>query len=175
VKKKLAKMILAGNSRFNVDLVAAHIGSDELLFGELIELIHSGEPPIPQRAAWIMTAVTDNYPWLILPYLGHILKNINAYSHPGIIRCVLRQLSMIDFPEELSGKIFDLCYNFLNDQKQPVAIRVHAMQILYNISEKETDLKNELSLIFKDLIVAETSGGIKSRVGKLLRKLNKRY
>ena len=175
MKKELAKRILAGNSRFNVDLVAAHIGSDELLFGELIELIHNGEPPIPQRAAWIMTAVTDNYPWLILPHLGQILKNINAYSHPGIIRCILRQLSMIDFPEELSGKIFDLCYNFLNDQKQPVAIRVHAMQILYNISEKEPDLKNELILIFEDLCASETSMGIKSRVRKLLGKLNKRY
>jgi hypothetical protein len=174
MKKMLTEMILAGNSRFNVDLVAAHIGSNEVLFGELMELMHNSEPPLPQRAAWIMTGVTDKYPWLIVPYFNQIMKNLSSYSHPGLTRSVLRQLSKIDFPDEINGELFNKCYNFLYDQKQPAAIRVFAMQILFNISEKEPDLKNELILTFEDLLVVENSMGVKSRARKLLNKLNKR-
>ena len=173
MKNRLTEMILSGNSRFNTDLVAAHIGSDEVLFGELIFLMHNGKTPVPQRAAWIMTAVTDKYPWLILPYINEIVERIPSYRHPGIVRSVLRQFCQIDFSEEITGEIFELSYNFLNDTKQPIAIRVYAMQILFNISEKEPDLKNELKLVLENLLDDISSAGIASRAGKLLMILNK--
>jgi hypothetical protein len=173
MRKKLTKMILAGNTRFNTDLVAAYIGTDEDLFSELIFLMHNGKPPVPQRAAWIMTAVTDKYPWLLIPYIKKIVNMMPSFNHPGVVRGVLRQFCQIDFPGEIEGKIFEMSYNFLIDAKQPVAIRVYAMQILFNISEKEPDLKNELKLILESLLDDTTSGGIISRAGKLLKQLNK--
>jgi hypothetical protein len=173
MRKKLTEMILAGNSRFNTDLVAAHIGSDEVLFGELIYLMHNGQPPIAQRAAWIMTAVTDKYPWLIQPYINGIVERMHSCCHPGIVRSVLRQFCQLDFSEEIAGEIFEMSYKLLNDTKQPVAIRVYAMQILFNISEKEPDLKNELKLVLENLLDDIASAGIASRAGKLLIKINK--
>ncbi len=173
MKTKLANMLLAGNSRFNTDLVAAYVDTNKKIFGELIDLMHHAEPPIPQRAAWVMTAVTDIHPWLIQPYIKDILERLPLYNHPGLVRSVLRQFSQMEFPEEITGELYDLCYNFLNDTKQPVAIRVHAMQILFNISEKEPDLKNELKLIFNGILVG-ASGGLANRACKLLNKLNKR-
>ena len=170
--RKLAEMILAGNSRFNTDLVASYIGADEERFGELIDLMHDSKPPIPQRAAWIMTTVTDKYPWLIQPYLKKFIKNLPNYTHPGLIRSVLRQFCQIEFPPNLKGEIFELSYNFLLDTKQPVAIRVFAMQILYNISATEPDLKNEVKLVLESLYDDFASAGISSRAGRLLKKLN---
>jgi hypothetical protein len=172
-KQKLESMILAGNSRFNADLVANYIGTNEELFKELIELIHRGEKPVTQRASWIMTAVTDEYPWMILPHLSEITDKLPKYSliHPALVRNTLRQLAQIDIPEELMGKLFDLCYNFLIDTKQPVAIRVYSMQVLYNISVKEPELQGELKLILESYI-DESSAGFMSRAGKLLKKMN---
>ena len=173
-KQKLESMLFAGNSRFNTDLVANYIGTNEELFNQLIELIHSGKQPIPQRASWVMTAVTDKYPWILLPHLMEITERLPTYSlvHPALVRNTLRQLAQIDIPEELMGKLFDCCYTFLLDTKQPVAIRVFAMQILYNISVREPELQGELKLILETYL-DESSGGFMSRASKLLKKLNK--
>jgi hypothetical protein len=173
MRKKLTEMILAGNTRFNVELVTAHIGADEELFKELVYLMHNGISPLPQRAAWIMTAVTDKYPWLIQPYLNEFVKHLPSYSHPGITRSVLRQFCEVEFPEKIAGKIYELCYNFLIDAKQPIAVRVYAMQILFNISEKEPDLKNELKMVLENQLDDVASAGFASRAGKLLMKLKK--
>jgi len=172
-KQELESMILAGNSRFNVDLVANFIGTNEELFKELIELTHRGDKPIAQRASWIMTVVTDKYPWMILPYLNEITDKLPKYSliHPALARNTLRQLAQIEIPEELMGKLFDCCYNFLIDTKQPVAIRVYSMQVLFNISVKEPELQGELKLILETYL-NESSAGFMSRAGKLLKKMN---
>ena len=56
--------------------------------------------------------------------------------------------------------------------KEALAIKVHSMQIMYNISETEKDLKPELASIIEyqyDL----NSVGFKSRADKLLKKLYK--
>jgi hypothetical protein len=172
--EKLESMLLSGNSRFNVGLIANYIGADEGLFCQLIGLIHHGKQPIPQRASWVMTAVTDKYPWIIMPYLSEITDRLPGYSsiHPSLARNTLRQLAQIDIPEELMGKIFDSCYHFLNDKKQPIAIRVFSMQVLYNISVKEPELQAELKLIIESHL-DEASAGFANRAGKLLKKLNK--
>jgi hypothetical protein len=173
-QEKLESMLLSGNSRFNVELITNYIGADEELFNQLIGLIHHGKQPVPQRASWVMTAVTDKYPWMIMPHLSEITERMPGYSsvHPSLTRNTLRQIAKIEIPEELMGKIFDICYNFLNDTKQPIAIRVFAMQVLYNISVKEPELKAELKLIIESHL-DEASAGFANRAGKLLNKLSK--
>jgi len=46
------------------------------------------------------------------------------------------------------------------------------MQILYNISATEPDLKNEVKLVLESLYDDFASAGISSRAGRLLKKLN---
>jgi hypothetical protein len=172
--QKLKSMLLSGNGRFNVNLVANYIGADQELFNQLMELIHHGKQPVPQRASWVMTAVTDKYKWMIMPHLLDIAERLPRYSsvHPALARNTLRQLAQIDLPEELMGKIFDCCYNFLNDTKQPIAIRVFSMQVLYNISVKEPGLQGELKLIIESQL-EDASTGFANRAGKLLKKMKK--
>jgi hypothetical protein len=61
----------------------------------------------------------------------------------------------------------------LTSAKEPLAVRVHAMQILYNISEKEPDLKPEILAIFEHVMENHSSPGIISRGKKLVQKLRK--
>jgi hypothetical protein len=168
----LADMLLAGNTRFNTDLVAAHIGTDEALFKELINIMVTAKTPLPERAAWVMSTVTDSYPWMIFPHFNRIIDHLLHCSNSSLLRNILRLLTNIDLPEEKTGVIFDFCYKSLNDQKQPPAVRVHAMQILYNISEKEPDLKPELKLLIESHL-ENASTGFANRAEKLLKKLSR--
>ena len=168
----LANMLLAGNTRFNTDLVASHIGTDEVLFEKLIQLMFTAESPLPERAAWVMSAVTDHYPWMINPFIHKVIIHLKHSDNFAFQRNTLRLFSKIELPEEMTGEIFDFCYKCFNDQKQPVAVRVHAMQILFNISEKEPDLKPELALIIESHL-ENASTGFANRAEKLLRKLSR--
>ena len=170
MQRKINEMLLAGHSRFNTDLIAIYIGNDEKLFKDLMDITLNGDPPIPQRAAWVITAITDKYPWIINPYISKIIDNLPKFLHPALARNLLRLLSKVDIPFKKTGKLYDYCFQFLIDKKSPVAIRVHAMQILFNIATKEPGLKNELKLVIES-ILDEAPGGIIAKAKKLLKNL----
>lgn len=69
--------------------------------------------------------------------------------------------------------MLDFCIHHFTTAEEPIAVRVHAMQILYNISETEPDFKPELIHIIEHELEYHSSAGIKSRGGKLLKKLRK--
>jgi hypothetical protein len=169
---KLREMLLEGNHKFNIDLIAHYVGKDAELFNELINLMLNEVAPIPQRASWAMTTIADKEPWMIEPHIEKLINHINNFDHPALTRCFLRTLSQMEPPANKLGELFDICYNLLIDAKQPAAIRVFAMQVLYNISEKEPDLKPELKLIIETNL-DNGSTGYANRAGKLLKKLDK--
>jgi hypothetical protein len=172
MNKQLIQLLLAGNNRFNIDIVKAHIGMNQELFDDLIEIMLGAEKPIPQRAAWAMTAIIDNHPWMVNNSIVKLIDSMPTFSHPALTRSLLRVLAQIELPGDKIGELFDFCYNYLSDPKQPSAIRVFAMQVLFNISELEPDLKYELKLILESQF-DYGSAGFKNRAEKLIYKLNK--
>jgi hypothetical protein len=169
----IRKQLLAGNNRFNVDLVMHHIGADEELFAELVDMAHCRELPLSHRAAWALTACCDQYPYLIIPHLKTIVKGFASHMHPGITRCMVRALCLIDLPEKYAGPMYNICQQYIEDPDVPIAIRVFAMQLMYNISEQEPELKPELALFFESVLEADNNSGVTNRGGKLLHKLKR--
>ena len=157
-------------SRRNTDLIAHYIGTDELKFGELMELLFHAKAPLPQRAAWVVTHLADKHPELCLPYIEQLITNLEKFDHTGIHRCLLRVIAETVVPESLQGQLYDLCYRWLLDKHTPIAVKVNCMQILFNISEAEPDLKHELRLLIEEMIDHE-SAAIKSRSRYLMEKL----
>jgi hypothetical protein len=166
----IAEQLLAEMSRRNVDYIANYIGNDLKLFHELLELVWEGESPLPMRASWVVTAVTDKYPDLLHPYIGRIVESIEHFDHPGTRRNLLRYLASVEIPEALQGKLYDVCYRWALSRSEPPAIKAHSLQILYNIAKAEPDLKHELRLLLEDLANDE-SAAIKSKYRRLIVKL----
>jgi hypothetical protein len=167
-----SEQLLSGISRFNTDLIAADVGCDSEKFKTIMHLMLNGKAPIPQRAAWVMSAVTDQYLFLIEPYINQIIEFLPDYKHPGITRNVLRVLAQIHIPPELQGTMFEYCYKSLKEKDVPIAIRTLSMEILCNISENEPDLKSELILLIESQLNG-CSAGVENRARKLLKKLRK--
>ncbi|HEY4787036.1 MAG TPA: hypothetical protein VIH57_13355 [Bacteroidales bacterium] len=166
----ISEQLMVEMSRRNADYIANYIGSDTHLFKTLVDLVFSGKPPLPQRASWVITAVTDKYPDLLKPYLKRIISQIEKFDHPGTRRNLLKYIADNEIPPSTEGKLYDVCYQWLLSRNEPPAVKVHSMQVLYNIAEKEPDLKNELRLILEELSNHE-SAAIKSRCRQLLAKI----
>ena len=165
----LSEQLLLEMSRRNVDYIAHYIGKDEQLFKNLVTLVFSGKPPLPMRASWVITVVTDKYPYLLKPYLKKIISQLEKFDHPGIKRNLLRYMSENEIPSSAKGKLYYICYQWLLSLNEPPAVKVYCMQILFNIADKEPDLKRELQLVLENFINHE-SAAIKSRSRQLIAK-----
>ena len=159
-------------SRVNADYIAGYIGTDSEKFEELIKLVFTDVPVLPERASWVVTNITEKYPDMIFPYLNQIISKVNTFKHHSTRRNILRTLASIEIPEKYHGKLFDDCYRWLLSKDELPAVKVHSMQILYNISRKQPDLKRELTLVLEEFSNHE-SAAIFARSRMLLKKLNK--
>jgi hypothetical protein len=100
-----------------------------------------------------------------------ILK-LKTEDNSGKKRHFLKLLSMNEIPEQHFGFLVDYCLDTLGSGKEPPAVRVHAMQVLFNISEKEPEFKPELMVIIEHEMEFHSTPGILSRGNKLVKKLH---
>lgn len=129
-----------------------------------------GTNPAAWKAVWVMDKINDIRPDLIIPYLKPMLEIVEHMKQSGQKRHMLKLLSLYPLPEEPTGGFIDYCFNMLQSRAEPVAGRVHAMQLLFNISEMIPEFKNELRIVIEDAMF-EGTAGIRSRGSKLLKSL----
>jgi hypothetical protein len=128
------------------------------------------DDPAAWKAVWVMDKIHDSRPDLILPYLKPMLENVEHLKQSGQKRHMLKLLSLHPLPAEPTGGFIDYCFNLLQSRTEPVAGRVHAMQLLFNITEMIPEFKNELRIVIEDAMV-EGTPGIRSRGSKILQNL----
>lgn len=157
----------------NLSLITKEIGEHPESFRSLMEIaLHSTEDK-SWRAAYLVDKICETHPTLILPYTVEIIQQLKIEKHSGKKRHFLKQISLNQVPENQFGFLVDYCLKALTSSKERTAVRVHAMQILYNISEIETDLKPEILAIIEHEIEYHSTAGIISRGSKLAKKLRK--
>jgi hypothetical protein len=123
------------------------------------------------RAFWIADKIHEKKPKLIQPYIEGMVDALGSIDNPSKLRHLLKLISLNDIPEEKLSFLIDYGIQKMTDPTNPVAIRVHAMQILYAISEQEPGFKLELIQMIEHEMEYHTSGGINARGKSLLKKL----
>ena len=166
----LREEILKEYSKPYVAYLAKKIGPNQEAFDELIDIMLNGTSVQKQRAAWIMTHCLDEHLWLIEKHVESLVLNLQNDIHDAVKRNTLRGLQHVDIPEETLGIAADVCFSFLHSGTEPIAIKAHSMTILFNITKKYPDLKDELRLAIEEQIPFG-SAGIKSRGNKILKAL----
>ena len=140
-----------------------------LLLDELWHFAITSDPAA-WKAIWIMDKIHDIRPELIRPYLKPMLENVQQLRQSGQKRHILKLLSLNPLPEEPTGSFINYCFDLLQSKSEPISGRVHAMQILYNITFEIPEFKNELRIVIEDVMI-EGTPGIRSRGSKLLQTL----
>ena len=167
----LKKEILKSNSKSNTVRVVKLIGQDSNIFKELMKIYFNDKNmDLARIAAWVLRHCIDQHPDLINPYLKKLVKYLGKEGHHDAInRNGLAILETVPIPEKLYGPITNICFDFLQSGKEPIAIKAYAMSILDKIGNDIPEIQHELKLIIQELIPYE-SAGFKSRARRILAK-----
>jgi hypothetical protein len=163
-KEHLAKE----HSRTLTDAIANKIGSDPIEFKKIIDIIFNEKAPLPQRASWILAVSGRSNPELITPYISKFIDSLPQLKIDGIKRNMLSSLCSQDIPKKLRGKIVNICFDFILDPEETVAVKVLCLEIVWKISQQHPELKNELKVVIEDQI-PKTTAAFLSRGSKILR------
>ena len=165
----LEDQILAEHSKANINYVVSYINNDEKKFHQLMELFFNGSYRVVQRSAWVMATCVHENPDLINPYLNQLIEGLPSDDqHRAVKRNTLHVLENINIPEVYHGPIISMCFDFLTDSKEAVAVKAYAMSIIYKLTKQEPDLQKELRIIIEDQIHF-SSPAFKSRGSKILK------
>lgn len=169
-KQELIDMI---NSWENLQYLQNELVNHPEQYKLLKEIAFYSNDPKSWRAAYLIDKINDNKPGLIRPFISEMIEKLKTERNESKKRHFLKLLSTNDLSTEQLGFLTDFCIDVFTSDKEPVAVRVHAMQVLFNISEIQPDLKPEILLIIEHEMENHFSAGILSRGGKLAQKLRK--
>ena len=139
----------------------------------LAQIALYGTQPKSWRAAWLMDKIHEKEPSLIRPLIPQIIEQLKVEKSEGKKRHLLKLISLNPLPGESLGFLTDYCISVFTSSKEPIAVRVHAMQVLHNIALFEPELKSEICAIMEHEIENHPSAGLESRGRKLLKSLAK--
>jgi hypothetical protein len=168
IKKTLEK----GHSKALAIAIVSYIGSNKKQFKALVDLYLKGPYRITQRASWPLSIVAEKHPSLIVPHLKQILDFLHhPGTHDAVRRNTMRLLQFVVIPKKLQGKVVEICFQYLQDKKQAIAIRVFSMSVLCDITVGHPELQKELRILIEDELPFAKPAFI-SRAKKVLKKLN---
>ena len=155
----------------NLALMVRYVADYPEYLGLIVSKAMDDSQPENWRAAWMVDKIHEKHPDLVIPYLPAMTDFLLTTQNAGKKRHILKLISLHDIPEEKMAVLLDFSYRIFTEASEPVAVRVHAMQVLFNIAMKEPDFAGELIELIDHEIEFHNSAGICSRGQKLLKKL----
>jgi hypothetical protein len=167
----LRTALLKEHSRNQTLKIADYVGLSEPRFKELVDVYLAGPYRITQRSAWALSLCVERYPHLLKPHFKRILDHLKTPGvHNAAKRNTIRLLQFVEVPKVHFGRVADLCFGYLRDNKEAVAIRVFSMSVLNNLARREPDLLGELRITIEDRMHS-SSPAFRSRASKILREI----
>ncbi len=167
----LRDTILAEHSKAQTNKIIKRVGSDQKRFDELFGLFLNDEYRVVQRAAWPMSYCVINHPELIKKHFSKLVKNLHKPGlHDAVKRNTVRLLQEITIPAKLHGEVMNICFGYITDPKEKVAVKAFSLTILQNLSRLYPEIRNEIKVIIEERWEHETAA-FRSRAKKILKEL----
>jgi hypothetical protein len=163
--------LLKEHSRSNTDKIIKAIGSSKSDFKKIIDIIYQEEPPLPQRASWVLPGVNAKHPALLTPYLPRFIDTIRVFKVDAVKRNMMTVLAVHPIAAHLEGKLVTLCFDLVLAPDETVVVKVHALQAIANVCEKHPELINELKAVIAEQVPKNTAA-FSARARHILKKLN---
>jgi hypothetical protein len=183
-KQFLTEQILAQHSKAQTMRVVEWVGHDAGRLETLMDIFLGQPHPHPltimggeqyrltQRSAWAVRYVGEKAPELMTPWLPKIVARLREPGiHDAVKRNALNVFEPLEIPDNLQDDLADLCFGYLAEPKEALAIRCASMTVLEKICRKIPELKPELRLLIEEHFEHGTAG-FKSRARKVLEKLD---
>jgi len=165
---RIREALLEAHSKAQAEKVANYVGDDPVRFAELMKCLLGPVYRVSQRAAWPVSYCIERQPDLVKPYFNDLIKQLERDdAHVAVKRNVARLLQFVDIPNRYQGRVFDACYNLLDDPSETVAVRVFSMTVAAKIAKHEPELLEELRLVAMKYPQTSTAG-FRSRARRVL-------
>jgi hypothetical protein len=141
---------------------------------QMIQLSFAEDRTMGMRASRVVLLFYEQNPSLLKPLMPEIFDQLYITKNSSTIRNLLhlfiKDFTLLD--ENRFGKLLEFCFNLLDSPSAEIAHRALAMQVLYQVSNKLTDLKGELKALI-EIHYEEGSSGFKCTANNILKKLNR--
>ena len=155
----------------NIALLVRYIADYPEHLDIIMTKVLDDSQPENWRAAWMVDKIHERHPELIQSYLQAMTDFVLTTQNAGKKRHLLKLISLNEIKDKNMASLLNYCIEVFTNAAEPVAVRVHAMQILFNIAQKEPDFSGELIELIENEIELHGSAGLFSRGRKLLKKL----
>lgn len=163
---QLRDIILEKHTKQQMLRVVDYIGNDKKRFDELIQLFLFDDYRVSQRASWAVLHCIQKNPAFAKKYLPLMLDNLKNPVHDAVVRNTVRILDLTDIPENLHAQVMDICFELVNKNQSPIAVKAFSIGVLTKLSKQYPELKNELKAIV-DNQLPFASPAIKSRAKRI--------
>ncbi len=171
----IKKALLEEHSKYQTMKIVNYIGTSPSRFNHLMEILMGDDSLVVQRAAWVLTHCIEIQPELLQDkHYDLLIEALENPLHDAVKRNILRSIQFIEIPEEWQGYFYSKSATLAISSKEPVAVRVFALQVMFNIGKGIPELRNELWELLSDLKDHEKAG-MRSRVKRLMQEIEKKY
>jgi hypothetical protein len=163
------RVLMSEHSRTFTDVQAGMILHKPELFSVYWDIFTSLGEPISSRAAWVVTHAVIRRPGLVgEECIEELLEIAPLAESDGVKRTISKILSLVPLPEKLYGHIVTLCFNWLNDTRESIAVRVYSMEVLQRLAREIPELRGELTATIENHL-ERFSPGLRNRGMKVIR------
>ena len=155
----------------NLALVVKHIEDHPEHLDVLMKLALDDSEDRNWRAAWMVDKIHEKHPELVIPYLPVMADFVMTTHSAGKKRHLLKLISLHELPQDKMGELLNFCIDTFTSAHEPIAVRAHAMQVLYQIALAEPDFATELIELIQQEMEYHGSAGISARGRKIIQKL----
>lgn len=160
----------------------AAIGSEDIFsVKDLIDLSFYSDEQVGFRSAWILENVYSNHKERFLPYTVYFLDKFSAQTNFSALRHFVKILAFMtkknaspEIKKIISGydtdTLVEVVFSWLIDEKIPVAVKSHCLNILANLNAKHNWIKDEL-LQTMDFLVDKESIAFFAKVKQIRKQL----
>ncbi len=159
------------SSRTVADMVTLAVDDDPTKFEEIFQITISQPYPISMRAARVFYQVCEFNFEIVKPYLGKMIEELSITKIDGVKRAFLKIYTIhpIKFDSlKNSGKLISLCFDWLMNPKESIAVRAYAMDVIEIAVKQEPELAPEFIAVVES-ILDDDSIGLRKRAQKFLK------
>lgn len=170
----LEELLLREQSRANTDQIVEIITKKPELFNDLWLIFLRNENVVSRRAAWVIDLLTEEENLLNESHLLALVSALPTFKVDGLKRHSLRILERNTIPEEKIGDLASLCFNYLENPQESVAVKMFSMKILNKLAYMEPEISREIIDII-EIQMDEGTPGFRSTGRKVIKNLYKLY
>ena len=142
----LKASILKEHTKDQCNKIVRWVGNDQERFNELFQLFLNGEYRVTQRAAWPLSYSAISHQYFMQKNFRKLLDYLKKPGlHNSVKRNSIRLMQAIIIPEEFEGEVMELCFTYLAEPKEAVAVKAFSLTVLEKLSKKYPEIIPELN------------------------------